>query len=97
MLYQSGDVTLERERLKDVSSFGLEWQLRARLDDWLNKKGNWPPQGLDCALHVHLHTHIHTHAYIFTYIHAYMYICTYIFHTYTYIHIHTYKHTHTYT
>mmetsp|Transcript_5957 Transcript_5957/g.8323 ORF Transcript_5957/g.8323 Transcript_5957/m.8323 type:complete len:599 (+) Transcript_5957:141-1937(+) len=42
ILYQSGDSNLESPKLKDVASFGLEWQLRARLDDWLNQKGNWP-------------------------------------------------------
>ena len=36
---------MEREKLKDVASFGLEWQLKARLNDWLNGSGNWPPKG----------------------------------------------------
>jgi hypothetical protein len=29
-LYQSDDVNLSPEKLKDVASFGLEWQLRNR-------------------------------------------------------------------
>eukprot|EP01114_Cavostelium_apophysatum_P019380 TRINITY_DN6231_c0_g1_i1.p1 TRINITY_DN6231_c0_g1~~TRINITY_DN6231_c0_g1_i1.p1 ORF type:complete len:564 (-),score=140.41 TRINITY_DN6231_c0_g1_i1:26-1717(-) len=45
-LYQSGDVNLGKEKLDDVSSFGLDWQLRARLNDWLNEPGNWPPKDL---------------------------------------------------
>jgi hypothetical protein len=42
-LYQSSDISLEKEKLSDISSFGLEWQIRARLNEWLNGL-NWPPK-----------------------------------------------------
>jgi len=49
-LYQTPDKDLSKHKLKE-HSFGLEWQCRARMDDWLNgdkndknSKCNWPPK-----------------------------------------------------
>jgi Poly(ADP-ribose) polymerase catalytic domain len=41
-LFQTSDTDLTKRKLGSRRSFGLEWQLRSRLDDWLNKADVWP-------------------------------------------------------